>query len=144
MELLLKLDDHECRENANGRMIDHLNKTITLKKGRIRTSKKGYIGLNTEVSRMKKKERTKIDKQQSTKKQKVVEKSGEEGIRYDVLDSSDDDEEHEDDDFQIEKQCNVELHFDCTSSRTSTSGTGTQINVMDDNLAIGDATEEDK
>ena len=117
------MDDYEGRENANGRMIDHLNKTINLNKGRIRTAKKRYIELNTEVtSRMKKKGSIKNNEEQSTKKQRVVEKGGEEETRYDILDSSSgEDDEHEDDKFEIEKQCNVKLHFDCIGSRTSGS-----------------------
>ena len=54
-ELLLKLDDYECRERSNGRMIDHLNKTISKNKERIRTAKKRYKELNNEMSKMKKK-----------------------------------------------------------------------------------------
>ena len=93
------MDDYECRENANGRMIDHLNKSINLNKGRIRTAKKRYIELNTEVTRMNKKENKikKDDEKDSTKKQKVVGNSEEEeAIRYEVLDSSEDEEDEDD------------------------------------------------
>ena len=82
------MDDYECRENANGRMIDHLNKSINLNKGRICTAKKRYIELNTEVTRMNKKENTikKDGEKDSTKKQKVVGNGEEEEtIRYEVL-----------------------------------------------------------
>ena len=59
------------------------------------------------------------------------------------MDSTDDEEESVDVEFQIEKQWNVELHLDCTSSRT-TSGTSTQTNVMDEVSVIGESTEENK
>ena len=141
------MDDYECRENANGRMIDHLNKSIDLNKGRIRTAKKRYIELNSEVTRMNEKEikSNKDGDKDSTKKQRVVEKGGEEQvINYDILDSSSsEDEEHEDDGFDIDKQCNIELTFDCTSSSTSGSGSSTQVNVMDDDSVVGGKTTEE-
>ena len=122
----MKLDDYECRDNVNGRMIDHLNKTITLNKDRIRIAKKRYKELKSEVSKMKKKVNESDKVVVSRKKKKVVSKRGiEEAINYDILDSMDDEEESEDEEYnQIDKQCNVQLHFDCKSSRTS-SGTST-------------------
>ena len=56
--------------------------------------------------------------------------------------SSSEDEECEDDGFDIDKQCNVELHFDCTSSSTSGSGSSTQVNVMDDDSVVGGKATE--
>ena len=65
-------------------------------------------------------------------------------INYDILSgSSDDEDESEDEECdQIEKQCNLQLHFDCTSSRTTSSGTSTQTNEVDELSVIGEKAED--
>ena len=147
----MKLDDYECRERSNGRMIDHLNKTISKNKERIRTAKKRYKELNDEMSKMKKKviESDEVVVNGSKKKKKKKDGSSKKGtneadINYGILDSSDDDDDNSEDEQndEIEKQCNVELHFDCTSSRTS-SGSSTQTNGTDEVLVVGKGVEDE-
>ena len=60
------------------------------------------------------------------------------------MDSSDDDDDNSEDEQnnEIEKQCNVELHFDCTSSRTS-SGNSTQTNGTDEVSVDGKGVEDE-
>ena len=131
-------------------MVDHLNKTIRKNKERICTAKKRYKELNNEMSKMKKKviesDEVVVNGSKKKKKKDGSSKIGtnETDINYSILDSSDDDDENSEDEQndEIEKQCNVELHFDCTSSRTS-SGSSTQTNGTDEVSDVGKGVEDE-
>jgi hypothetical protein len=112
---------------VNRRMINHLNKSINLNKGRIRIAKRRYIELNTEVNRMKRKMNEDVSKTVSSSKKKKNRLDEGSSSSSSSSSSSEDGEDEDDNDYDIDKQCSVELHFDCTSSSTTSGGSGSNI-----------------
>jgi hypothetical protein len=126
-ELLLKLEDYECRDKPNDRMISHLDKMINTTKGRVEEAKVRYNDLKVEVMKMKKdeeknKEKEKdemmatnkeVDRSNNKKKRKVNHASS--------FDTSDEEDEDEDDSDCIEIGSDDENIGSSISRLTSTS-----------------------
>ena len=131
IELLLKLDNFDMRDHPNKRMISHFKKSIAVTRSRIVMGKKRLNELTIEYEGVKAGECKKMNKKKKKTKIKNKTSSDDESSSsyLEMLDTDDDDElddgeevESRDDIDDVIKvqdmgQCNLELDFDCTSSR---------------------------
>ena len=127
-KLLLKLEDYECRDHPNGRMISHLNNMINSTKGRLEGAKIRYNDLKDEVGIMKKDElkSRKIDKMRKKQQSDIVVEGGTMSSNdSDVFETSEEEEEDDDDnDSDIDRSIefhNGSSHSTSTISRLTTT-----------------------
>ena len=150
IELLLKLDDFEMRDHPNKRMISHFNKSIGVTRSRIVVVKKRLNELTIEYEGVKAGECKKKKKKKILKtkiKKKTSSSDDESSSKYlemldstdydDKLDDGDEVESRDDVDDVIEGQdigqCNLELDFDGSTSRI-TSSVEIDLNSSNDSI----------